>query len=68
MDELTSWEKDGEGSEGSEGNEGSKEADDQSAEEPDNNEPVPCAFCEHAFSNEEEAIGHIVAVHPTMSG
>jgi hypothetical protein len=54
--------------EGSEGDEGSNEADDQSAEEPDNNELVPCAFCEHAFSNEEEAIGHMVAVHPTMGG
>jgi hypothetical protein len=55
--------------EGSEGDEGSNEADDtSSAEEPDNNELVPCAFCEHAFSNEEEAIGHMVAVHPTMGG
>jgi hypothetical protein len=28
---------------------------------------IPCAFCEHSFPD-EEAISHMIAVHPRMSG
>jgi hypothetical protein len=31
------------------------------------NSAIPCAFCEHSFSD-EEAVSHMMAAHPKISG